>query len=127
MFLLLRCKMKKTNKSILIPSIILIFSFIIIRYVLFDIHGMKQFPLLLFLFVFIAIIVSALTKVKIIPYIISISYPIGFIIGLIFQKNGTDFGGGITNNLWIIWASSIVVIVIISIIIEFIIKKNSDK
>ena len=118
--------MKKINKSILIPSIILIFSFIIIRYVLFDIHGMKQFPLLLFLCVFIAIIVSALTKAKIMPYIISISYPIGFIIGLIFQKNGTDFGGGPTNNLWIIWASSIVITTINSIIIEFIIKKNSD-
>ena len=118
--------MKKINKSILIPSIILIFSFIIIRYVLFDIHGMKQFPLLLFLCVFIEIIVSALTKVKIIPYIISISYPIGFIIGLIFQKNGTDFGGGLTNNLWSIWLVSIVIITIISIIIEFLIKKNSN-
>lgn len=118
--------MKRINKSILIPSIILIFSFIIVRYILFDIHGMKQFPFILFLCVFIAIIVSALTKVKIIPYIISTSYPIGFIIGFIFQKNGTDFGGGLTNNLWIIWASSIVVIVIISIIIELIIKKNSD-
>ena len=87
---------------------------------------MKQFPFILFLCVFIAIIVSALTKVKIIPYIISISYPIGFIIGLIFQKNGTDFGGGLTNNLWLIWGVSIVIITIISIIIEFIIKKNSD-
>ena len=118
--------MKKINKSILIPSIILIFSFIIIRYVLFDIHGMKQMPLILFLCVFIAITVSILSKVKIIPYIISISYPIGFIFGLIFQKNGTDFGGGLTNNLWLIWGVSIVIITIISIIIEFIIKKNSD-
>lgn len=89
--------MKKINKSILIPSIILIFSFIIVRYILFDIHGMKQLPLILFLCVFIAIIASALTKVKIIPYIISISYPIGFIIALTFQKNGTDLGGG-TNK-----------------------------
>lgn len=31
----------------------------------------------------------------------------------------------LTNNLWVIWASSIGVIVVISIIIEFIIKKNS--
>ena len=61
------------------------------------------------------------------PYIISISYPTGFIMGLIFQKNGTDFGGGSTNNLWLIWVVSIVIITIISIIIEFIIKKNSDK
>lgn len=117
--------MKRINKSILIPSIILIFSFIIVRYILFDIHGMKQLPLILFLCVFIAIIACDLTKAKIIPYIISISYPIGFIIGLIFQKNGTDLGGGLTNNLWLIWASSIIVIMIISIIIEFIIKKNS--
>ena len=117
--------MKKNNSNILLSLVIHIFSFIIIRYILFDIHGMKQFPVILFLCVFIAIIASALTKAKIIPYIISISYPIGFIIGLIFQKNGTDLGGGLTNNLWIIWTISIVIIVIISIIIEFIIKKNS--
>ena len=116
--------MQRTNKSILIPLIILIFSFIIIRYVLFDIHGMKQMPLILFLCVFIAITVSILSKVKIIPYILAISYPIGFALGLIFQKNGTDLGGGLTNNLWVIWVSSIVVIVIISIIIEFIIKEK---
>lgn len=116
--------MLRIYKSILIPLIILIFSFIIIRYVLFDIHGMKQMPLILFLCVFIAITVSILSKVKIIPYILAISYPIGFALGLIFQKNGTDLGGGLTNNLWVIWVSSIVVIVIISIIIEFIIKEK---
>lgn len=116
--------MLRINKSILIPLIILIFSFIIIRYVLFDIHGMKQMPLILFLCVFIAITVSILSKVKIIPYILAISYPIGFALGIIFQKNGTDLGGGLTNNLWGIWVSSIVVIVIISIIIEFIIKEK---
>ena len=116
--------MLRIYKSILIPLIILIFSFIIIRYVLFDIHGMKQMPLILFLCVFIAITVSILSKVKIIPYILAISYPIGFALGLIFQKNGTDLGGGLTNNLWAIWVSSIVVIVIISIIIEFIIKEK---
>lgn len=117
--------MKRINKSILMPLIVLIFSFIIIRYVLFEIHGMKQFPLILFLCVFIAITVSTLTKLKITSYIFAIAYPIGFIIGLIFQKNGTDLGGGLTNNLWLIWVSSIVIIAIISIIIEFIIKKNS--
>lgn len=117
--------MKKNNSNILLPLVIHIFSFINIRYILFDIHGMKQLPLILFLCVFIAIIASALIKAKIIPYIISISYPIGFIIALTFQKNGTDPGGGRTNNLWVIWVSSIIVIVIISIIIEFIIKKNS--
>lgn len=115
--------MKRINKSILIPSIIHIFSFIIIRYVMFDIHGMKQFPLILFLCVFIVIIVSALIKSKITPYILSISYSIGFIIGLIFQKNGNDLGGGLENNLWIIWVSSIFIILIISIILESIIKK----
>ena len=117
--------MKKINRNILLSLIILIFSFIIIRYVLFDIHGMKQFPMILFLCVFIAITVSALTKAKIIPYILSIAYPIGFILGHIFKKNGTDIGGGSTNNLWIIWIISIVIIAIISIIVEFIIKKNS--
>ncbi|WP_103981691.1 hypothetical protein [Helcococcus massiliensis] len=117
--------MKKINRKILVSLGILIFSFIIIRYILFDIHGMKQFPMILFLCVFLAITVSTLTKLKITPYIFAIAYPIGFIIGLIFQKNRTDLGGGLTNNLWLIWVSSIVIIAIISIIIEFIIKKNS--
>lgn len=116
--------MKRINKSILIPLIILIFSFIIIRYVLFDIHGMKQLPLILFFCVFLVITVSTLTKVKITPYILAISYPIGFILGLIFQKNGTDLGGGSTNNLWIIWTSFIIIVMIILFIVELINRRT---
>lgn len=78
-------------------------GFILSRYVFFDIHGMRQWPAVLFGIGIIAIAISFILKGKVMPVCTALSYTVGFISGIIFQTDGTDAGGTPTNNLWIIW------------------------
>ncbi|MDI9540037.1 MAG: hypothetical protein QM204_00985 [Bacillota bacterium] len=116
--------MKKINKTSVVSLLILVISFIVIRYVLFETHGMKQFSFMLFLPLLLVMIILCFMKVKIIPFVAAISYPIGFIIADLFQINGVDAGGGATSNLWIIWTSVIATMIVASIVVELI---NSKK
>jgi hypothetical protein len=85
---------------------------------------MKQFSFMLFLPLLLVMIILCFMKVKIIPFVAAISYPIGFIIADLFQINGVDAGGGATSNLWIIWTSVIATMIVASIVVELI---NSKK
>ena len=119
--------MKKINKTSVISLLILVISFIVVRYVFFETHGMKQFPFMLFLPLFIAMIISCFINVKIIPFVAALSYPIGFIIAAVFQTNGIDAGGGATSNLWIIWTFIVIAAIIISVIVEKISSRKIDR
>lgn len=105
---------------------ILATGFILIRYILFELHGMKQWPLLLMLLCLVVITVSFAVKAKITPVASSISYTIVFFLAWIFQTNGADSGDGRTNNLWIIWTIFIIVSVIVSAIIERLLSQTRD-
>ncbi len=115
-----------TDKNRRITSLIslgvLVVGFILIRYPLFylHLHGMIQWPLILAIICLTVIIVSFVTKAVIIPLSTSVSYIAGFFIAYVFQSDGTDPGGGRTNNLWIIWTMAIIVTIIVSSIYEFV-------
>ena len=119
--------MKRINKTSVVSLLILVISFVVVRYVFFEIHGMKQFPFMLFLPLLLAMIVFCFMKVKIIPVVVSISYPIGFIIADLFQTNGVDAGGGATSNLWIILTVIVMAAIIISVILEIISSRKKDR
>lgn len=119
--------MKKINKTSVISLLVLVISFIVVRYVFFETHGMKQFPVMLFLPLFIAMIISCFINVKIIPFVTALSYPIGFIIAAMFQTNSVDAGGGATSNLWIIWTFIVIAAIIISVIVEMISSRKIDR
>ena len=76
----------------------LIVSYILIRVVFFDLHGMIQFTDTLIL------VDSALTAVFILrnnsfsATLITLAYPLGFVLAYLFQTTNGSF-----NNLWIIW------------------------
>lgn len=114
-------KVAEKNKrlELLISFGVLAIGFILIRYPLFKLHGMIQWPLTLAVICLAVIIVSFVAKAAITPLSTSASYIIGFFIAYIFQSNGTDPGGGRTNNLWIIWTVIIAVTVMTSSIYEF--------
>lgn len=116
--------MKKINKTSVVSLLILVISFIVVRYVFFESHGMKQFPLMLFFPLFLAMIVFCFMKVKIIPFVAAISYPIGFIIADLFQTNNVNVG---TNNLWIIWTVVVIAAIMISVIVEIISSRKIDR
>lgn len=50
-----------------------------------------------------------------------------FVLGYIFQTNGVDTGGGIINNLWLIWTITIFVFIFIAIIIELFVLKKTNR
>ena len=108
------------NKRIrcLISFGVLGIGFLLIRYPLFKLHGMIQWPLTLAVICLAVNIVSFAAKAVITPISASASYIAGFFIAFIFQSDGTDPGGARTNNLWIIWTMAIIATIIASSIFE---------
>lgn len=104
-------------------------GFVLFRYVLFDIHGMKQLPVLLLGAGVVSVAISFFLEGKTTPIFTALAYIIGFIVGAIFQTNGIDAGGGATNNLWKIWVIVFVCITLVGLISEKFIgsAKNKNK
>ena len=97
---------------------LLCIGFVLCRYVFFDIHGMKQWPVILFGIGIIAMVISFILNGKIAPICIAFSYIAGFVVGIIFQTDGIDSGGARTNNLWIIWTEVFICLTLIGIIYD---------
>ncbi|MCI8631920.1 MAG: hypothetical protein HFE64_00320 [Lachnospiraceae bacterium] len=102
--------MTKKNTVIYIVSLLILCAgFLLCRYVFLELHGMHDWPLVLFIFSLFAIGLAFLLKTKKAPVFISLAYLAGFAAGLVFQTNGVDPGGGHTNNLWLIWTAVLAV------------------
>ena len=110
------------NKVSLINHVIglgiLMIGFVLGRYVFFDVHGMKEFPVTLLLLGLAVILISMLTSKKVLPYFISAGYLIGFVFGFLFQVTKMDANGVSVNNLWVIWAGVYVVFIVLGFICE---------
>ena len=104
------------NKVSLINHVIslgiLMVGFALGRYVFFDVHGMKEFPVTLFVLGLAVMLISVLTSKKVLPYFISAGYLIGFVFGFLFQVTKMDANGVSVNNLWVIWAGVYVAFII---------------
>ncbi len=121
-------KDKKNAIVHLVSFGILCAGFVLTRYIFFDIHGMKQLPLILFLCGIAAIGIAFLAKAKRVSVLTALAYIIGFTAGAIFRTDGVDAGGGRTNNLWIIWMVVFVSFIVAAVIMEIIAarKKKSN-
>ncbi|MBE6999376.1 MAG: hypothetical protein E7428_04250 [Ruminococcaceae bacterium] len=115
---------KKNAMTHLLSLLVLLVEYLLVRYALIGLHGMYQWPVMLLGFGMIVIAISFFLKKRILPIIASVSYLLSFVIGVIFQTDGTDPGGGSTNNLWIIWTVSMIVLVVIGNVIERIYRKR---
>lgn len=97
-------KHKKLFLVHLVSLGVLLLGFLICRYAVFGvIHGMKEWPLNLFLVGLIALLISLLAGKQYAPWFTSVGYSLGFWLGVLFHTEGYDPGGGKTDNLWIIW------------------------
>ena len=95
---------KSTNVAVhLISAAILLVDFLLCRYLFFDLHGMKDWPVFMLGLGIAALVVSFLLKGQHLPLISANGYLAGFVSGLVFRTNGVDPGGGRTNNMWLIW------------------------
>lgn len=114
-----------SKKNILIHALslgVLCTSFVLLRFVFLQIHGMKGWPEMLFLVGFVALAISFVCKWRITPFCTAFAYSIGFIAGFLFQTDGVDPGGGTTNNLWIIWTAVLASLIVVGIIVEIVIR-----
>ena len=106
---------------------ILAIGFSMIRFPLFQLHGMKQWPFILMLLCLAVIIISFILKTKITSLACSVSYIIAFFFAYIFQTDGIDASGGKTNNLWIIWTIIVIMTVVMFGIMEYIMSRKVTK
>lgn len=94
--------------------------FLLCRYSFFSMHGMKQWPLDLFIVGLIVIVIASVLNSRKVLACTVIGYIGGFALGMIFNTDGVDQGGGATNNAWIIWTLSFIAIIIISVFWELV-------
>lgn len=106
---------------------IMLLSYWFCRFFMFDFHGMKQYPMILFIVSLSILIISLFLKKHLLSIITILGYVGGFLIAFIFNSNGIDAGGGRTNNLWIIWTVTMLICIIIGIAIEVIIHQKKLK
>ena len=105
----------KKDKTRTISLISLISMYLIIRYPLFSLHGMKDWPFILFCANAVIIVIASMVFYKQkLPIFVTSAYAISFVIGYLFQF---DYGHGL-NSMWIIWAISNFFIIFIGCIYE---------
>lgn len=118
---------KKVSKSMLWASgtlIVLGVSYWFCRFLMFDVHGMKQWPTLLCIVTLVVLVLSLVLKKRWLSATTDLGYIGGFFIALFFNSDGVDAGGGGTNNLWIIWIVILFTCVIVGIVIEIAINRK---
>jgi len=90
------------------------------RHAFFGLHGMKQWPFALFVCGLIAIIIAAIFDGRKIMICTVGAYIFGFMLGMLFNMDSLDQGGGHLNNAWIIWTISFVIIIFLGVIWELV-------
>jgi hypothetical protein len=106
---------------------LLAISYWLCRFVFFGIHGMKQWPNLLAIVGWITIVIASIGGRRLLSIATVVGYIGGFVIGMIFNTDGVDQGGGGINNTWKIWGIVFISTILISIILEYIFKQRYKK
>jgi len=113
----------KTKRSIwtaIITAFFMCIGFVICRYFLFDLHGMKELPFVLFIFGIIVICTAYIFNSKRIMICTAIGYILSFFMGVLFQADWIDSHGIAMNSLWIWFVLGMITFIIIGVIWEFI-------
>ena len=120
--------MKRTSHLAvhLSAAAILLVDFLLCRYLFFDLHGMKDWPVFMLGLGIAVLVVSFLMKGQHLPLISANGYLADFVAGLVFHSNGFDPGGGRTNNMWLIWLVVWLALVAIGIVAEVFFSQKRD-
>lgn len=120
--------MKRTSHLAvhLSAAAILLVDFLLCRYLFFDLHGMKDWPVFMLGLGIAVLVISFLMKGQHLPLISANGYLAGFVAGLVFHSNGFDPGGGRTNNMWLIWLLVWLAVVAIGIVAEVFFSQKRD-
>ena len=118
-------KSKNPNAAYFYSLCILCVGYLLCARLLFAVHQMKQWPVILAMCAAVIIALCALRKAPLAAVWTSIAYSAGCAAGAVFQRDGVDPGGGRTNNLWITWTAVFVLITIVGICVELLHKRKS--
>ena len=110
-------KTKLSKFSFFLFGIILL-SYILVRCVFFNEHGMKDIPDTLALIASALTALFILTNKKVSAFASSIGYIVGYLIGIKTHKTYIDLITGKNDNLWLIWIISYAIIIIVGFIID---------
>jgi hypothetical protein len=101
-------------------AIALCLCFLLVRFIFWELHGSFQYPLILLIAGLIAAIIAAIFDWRKIMISTVGGYIGGFALAMLFNTDGVDPGGARTNNWWIIWTVSFVILFLAGVIWEVI-------
>lgn len=110
--------MKRKGLLFLGEAVCLIISYLVCRFGLFSLHGMKDWPNILFAVGMVMLLISLAPGMHFLGIGTAVGYLLGFLIGFVFQSDGFDPGGGRTNNLWKIWMFGYLTVLLIGLMID---------
>lgn len=111
---------KKTRNISGIITVAMIFlSYLLVRFVLFDLHGMKEWPNYLAILSISFVVGASILKKKKVFVGVVFGYLVGFAFALIFSKSGVDAGGGASNNAWLLWSIFLLLSTFVSLIVSY--------
>lgn len=100
----------------LLSLVVLAGEYLAVRFPLFSLHRMKDWPLFLLLFGVIIVAISGLAfGGRLLPALTAVGYMAGFIAGFLFQF---DYGREL-NSMWVIWTCVYLTVIFIGVIAEF--------
>lgn len=98
----------------------------LVVYNFFHMHGMIDWPKNLAIIGGIIIIILSIFGRRISSLFTVGGYILGFAVAMIFNSDGLDPGGGNTNNGWIIWTVTFIIIVVAGFIIDYIMHRKEN-
>lgn len=111
---------KKTRNIWGIVTVGMIFlSYLLVRFALFDLHGMKDWPNFLAIFSIVVVVLASILKKRKVFVGVVFGYIVGFAVAVLFNTNNSDPGGGRSNNAWIIWTVFLLISILLSFIISY--------
>lgn len=119
--------MNKKERYIVFLLIIVIINYLITRFLLFNIHGMIDFANTMSLLSASLTCIFILSDNILASLCSSIGNIIGFILGYIFNTEVIDYITGNTNNYWLIWLISYILIVVIGLILSKLFHVKHEK
>ena len=105
----------------LVSLAVLAGAFLVVRFPLLFLHGMKEWPLDLFAAGAVIIALSGIILgAKRLPALTAAGYILGFVAGSVFRWDST-LG---YDNLWIIWTGVFLVLILAGVVAEFLAYKR---
>ena len=103
----------------------LVAAYSVIRFLLFDLHGLKGLPLLLFLVGAGIITVTGLVQGgMLIPLTTDLGYMGGFLAGVLIRFDWGDDG---VNALWIIWSGCFAAAVAVAVVLHCAMQREAKQ